>query len=135
MRTAVLRIGLPALVLALAVVVSSGSARSAAVRPCHAVVQRGVLPSWARTGFSDSRPKLPHSLSRGGGLAALIFGDPLLAPPSKHRSNKILWVARAPLTPGGGDLRLHARRMRGIRAVGRAVWRVVAAGRARRSSI
>jgi hypothetical protein len=41
-----------------------------------------------------------------GELAAILFGDPLTAPPSPDRSNKILWVARR--TPRPGPLRLVA---------------------------
>jgi hypothetical protein len=105
-----------------------GGARSAPPRPCRAVVQRGVLPSWARTGFSDPRPKLPHEVSRGGRLAALLFGDPLTAPPRTNVNNKILWVSRPALTPPAGDLRLRAQRMRGTRRIGRPVIRIVPGG-------
>jgi hypothetical protein len=62
-------------------------------------VDRGVLPQWARTGFSHPQPKMPHVLSRGGQITAILFGDPLMSPPSPDRSNKILWVPReTPLT-------------------------------------
>ena len=41
---------------------------------CRAVVDRGVLPRWARTGFSDPRPRMPHVVGREGQLAAILFG-------------------------------------------------------------
>jgi hypothetical protein len=63
---------------------------------------------------------MPHALGRSGRIAALIFGDPLLSPPSKRRSNKILWVSRATASPGS-NLRISAQRMRGRRRVGQPV--------------
>jgi hypothetical protein len=116
------------LVLLLAVTAWPAGARPAPVRPCHAVVDRGVLPVWARPGFSGRRPRMPHTVGRRGQLAALIFGNPLLFPPSKVRSNKILWVARPPWSPRVRNLRLRAQRMRGARPVGRPVTRIVAGG-------
>jgi hypothetical protein len=109
---------------------AGGGAVAAALaggRPCRSPVRRGVLPVWARTGFSDPRPRLPHVLGRRGLLAALIFGYPLSAPPTRDHGNKILWVSRARLRPGA-DLRLTARRMEGNRAVGGVVVRVVRGG-------
>ena len=118
MRRAVL-----AAIVAGAVLVPPASAR----RACQASVARGVLPSWARTGFSDPRPRMPHAVARDGSIAALFFGDPLRFPTPKHGSNKVLWVARH--TPRGpSDLRISAQRMRGRRAVGRHVIRVVRGG-------
>jgi hypothetical protein len=64
-----------------------------AARSCHAVVDRGVIPAWARTGFSDPEPRMPHVLGRHGRIVAILFGDPLVAPPARDRSNKILWVS------------------------------------------
>lgn len=107
----------------LAVLAPVASAR----RACQATVARGVLPSWARTGFSDPRPRMPHAVARAGTIAALFFGDPLRFPAPKHRSNKVLWVARqTPKAPS--DLRISAHRMRGTRPVGRHVIRVVRGG-------
>jgi hypothetical protein len=108
---------------------SVGRAAAPAPRPCAAVVQRGVIPSWARAGFSDARPRLAHTLSRSGQLIALIFGDPLTAPPRKQENNKILWVTRVPMPANAiGDLTLRAQRMLGTRRVGRVVTRVVVGG-------
>jgi hypothetical protein len=109
--------------VALAVLAPAATAR----RACRASVARGVLPSWARTGFSDPRPRMPHAVARDGTIAALFFGDPLRFPPPRHGSNKVLWVARH--TPNGpSDLRISAQRMRGTRTVGRHVIRVVRGG-------
>jgi hypothetical protein len=94
---------------------------------CHSVVHRGVLPAWARAGFSDPRPRMPHVLGRSGDVVAIIFGYPLLAPPAKTRSNKILWVAREHDQPLG-DMRITAQRMRGRHTAGRHVVRVVRGG-------
>lgn len=59
----------------------------------------GPLPEWARTGFSGPDPVMPFVYSRDGGMVAILFGDPLTAPPPTDRSNKILWVFR-PLSEG-----------------------------------
>jgi hypothetical protein len=108
---------------ALALVPASASASSA----CHSAVREGVLPTWARTGFSDPRPRMPHVLGRSGEIAAIVFGHPLLAPPAETRANKILWVSRRPLKRGS-DLRIRAQRMRGDKPVGRHVVRVIRGG-------
>jgi hypothetical protein len=107
---------------------ASASARASKVSPpvCHSSVDRGVLPSWARTGFSDPRPRLPHVVGRAGEIAALVFGYPLSAPP-REDSNKILWVSRRAVKPLS-DLRIHAQLMRGRARVGRPVVRVVVGG-------
>jgi hypothetical protein len=53
-----------------------------------------VLAPWARTGFSDPRPKIAHALGRSGRIAAILFGD-LVSPPHKDSGNKILrWSGR-----------------------------------------
>jgi hypothetical protein len=103
------------------------TAEAAAPPPCHSTVHNGVVPSWARTGFSSPRPRLPFAVARHGQIAALVFGYPLLAPPSATRSNKILWVSHARLVPSD-DLRISAQRMRGTTRLGRPVKRVVDGG-------
>ena len=87
---------------------------------------RGVLPVWARTGFSEERPKVPHVLGRDGEIVAILFGD-LTAPPSKDPGNKILWVAKDPVKPLS-DLRISARRIVHGHYTGRTVHRTVAGG-------
>jgi hypothetical protein len=94
---------------------------------CRPAVQRGVLPPWARAGFSAARPRMPHVLSAAGKLTAILWADPLLSPPTKTHNNKILWVARATTDPGS-DLRISAQRMQGSRAVGAPVARRVMGG-------
>jgi hypothetical protein len=110
-------------VVALVAAAPAGAAR----RPCTATVDQGVLPAWARAGFSDPKPRLPHVLARGGTILAAIFGYPLLSPPSQTRSNKILWVARVtPQRPS--DLRIAAQRLEGSTPVGAPVARRVMGG-------
>jgi hypothetical protein len=112
-------------VAALAVVAVAVAGRP--TRACDPAVDRGVLPEWARAGFSGPEPRLSHVVARDGRLAALLLGDPLTAPPRQNRSNKILWVSRTPQR-APSDLRLSAQRMDGDRAVGRPVARTVQRG-------
>ncbi len=65
---------------------------------CDGTPRTGVLPTWARDGFSDPEPAVPHVLSRDGRMAAILFG-PLQSPSAQGRNNKILWVER-PDSPG-----------------------------------
>jgi hypothetical protein len=67
-------------------------------------VDRGVLPTWARTGFSDAQPKIPHVIGQRGEITAILFEDMT----SGDREKKVLWVAREPWT-GTTDLRIDAR--------------------------
>jgi hypothetical protein len=94
---------------------------------CDARVSRGPIPAWARGGFSEPEPRLPHAISRGGKLAALLLGDPLSSPPAPDHSNKILWVSRIP-TRSPSDLRIRARRYAAASPAGPAVTRVVPRG-------
>ena len=121
-----------ALIVAVAAAATAAPAGSSAragssVPACHSAVHHGVLPTWARTGFSDPRPRLPHVIGRSGEIAALVFGYPLRSPPDKDRGNKILWVSRRAVKPLS-DLRIRAQRMEGRRRVGRPVTRVVVGG-------
>jgi hypothetical protein len=113
--------------LACVSILAMAAPAAAATAPCHASVSRGVLPAWARTGFSDPRPRMPHTLGRAHRIAAIIFGYPLLSPPGKRRSNKILWVSRGAVRPMS-DLRIRAQKMRGRRRIGRHEVRVVRGG-------
>src|SRR4051794_3378141 len=82
-------------------------------------------PPWARTGFSDPKPHMPFMLSAKGKIGAIVWGNPLIAPPAKDRSNKILWVSHTPLKPGGGDLSISAQRIVGGKPVGEPLARSV----------
>jgi hypothetical protein len=112
-------------VLAIAVV-GCGSANasqppaSVAATACTPVVDRGVLPDWARSGFSDPQPVAPHAVGRAGEIAAILFGDPLSSPPSTSHTNKILWVARQSFG-SAPTLKITAQRMNGVAAVGASV--------------
>ena len=124
-RTAV-AFAVAAAILVAIVVADGGAGGSAGDRPCDAVVDRGVVPQWARSGFSEPEPRLPHVIGREERIAALIFGDPLTAPP-EGRDNKILWVSRARVR-AGATLRIRAQRMDGTRRLGKPVTRLVAGG-------
>jgi hypothetical protein len=80
---------------------------SPAGRGCHARVDRGPLPTWARGGFTPADQAIPHVVSAKGDIAGVLFGDPLSAPRESSRSNKILWVSRPEVVPGS-SLRIHA---------------------------
>jgi hypothetical protein len=112
--------------LALALALTGGSSAKGPV-PCAQTISNGVLPDWARDGFSDNAPSMPHTVGRMGWIAALLFAQPLLAPPGRTYNNKILWVARKPLTKPS-DLRITAQRMVGARPVGAPVLRRVQGG-------
>ena len=93
---------------------------------CAPHVVYGVIPSWARSGFSEPKPRMHYELSRDGGIAALLFAYPLLAPPPKTHTNKILWVSH--VSTNGSPLLITARRMIGSTVVGQVVKRQVAGG-------
>ena len=95
-------------VLTAAVVVAVAVAGGSSEQRCGQAVDRGVLPEWARTGFSDKEPKIAHVIGREGELAAILFGDPLTAPQDSEHSNKILWVERTPINAPGA-LKIRAR--------------------------
>jgi len=90
------------------VLVLAGCGSSSRGSSSCGAVDRGELPAWATAGFSDPHPSMPHVVGRGGAITAVLFGDPLVAPPAKGRSNKILWVARRPVTTPGA-LKIRAR--------------------------
>ncbi len=94
---------------------------------CDARVARGVLPDWARSGFSDPQPSVPHVVGRSGEIAAILFGDPLSSPPSTRHTNKILWVSRR-ASGFAPALTISAQRMDGARLVGAPVQRQVEGG-------
>ena len=84
---------------------TSTSTELPAAGACSSTVRTGVLPTWARAGFSGPEPMAPHVLSEDGAVVAILFGSTLHAPPSAEVTNKILWVTREPLA---GPLRIDA---------------------------
>jgi hypothetical protein len=95
---------------------------------CSRKVPVHLLPPWARTGFSDPKPHMPFVLSAQGKIGAIVWGNPLIAPPDPDRSNKILWVSHTPFKPGGGDLRISAQRIVAGKPVGAPLARSVMGG-------
>lgn len=93
---------------------------------CSPNVVTAVLPDWARAGFTDAAPTMPYEVGRSGEIAAIVFGFPLLAPPSTVRSNKILWVSHQSTTADRLDI--SAQQMDGATAVGNPVKQSVAGG-------
>ena len=66
----------------------------------------GVLPTWARSGWSPTTQLVRHLLRTDQAIVAVPFGWPLRDPahqPSDH-ANKILWIAKA----DGGPLHIVA---------------------------
>ena len=59
---------------------------------CHSAVVRGVLPVWARSGFSDPEPVMPYVRSASGHIVAILFTGRLTSPPRRDVANKVLWV-------------------------------------------
>ena len=101
-------------------------ARSEAIR-CHSGISKGVLPVWARAGFSGPRPRIPHVLGRSGQVLGIVFGYPLRSPPAAGRNNKILWVSRTlPKTPA--PLWIRAQRLDGTRPLGAPIRQIVPGG-------
>jgi hypothetical protein len=102
---------------------------AAAIRPCRSGLQVGVLPIWARAGFSDPRPRTENVVGRQDRIAAILFGrrSYLDSPPAADHNNKILWVSRVRTRPGE-RLSIGAQLMRGTRRVGVPVNRTVLGG-------
>jgi hypothetical protein len=69
---------------------------------------------------------MPFEIGRRGEIVALLWADPLLAPPPTTHNNKILWVSQMPTN--GSALLISAQRMTGAKPVGGAVHRQVAGG-------
>lgn len=93
---------------------------------CHPEVSDAVLPPWARAGFSERRPRIPHELGRSGRILAIVWGR-LDSPPSPDRANKINWVSHVRDVPGR-SLHIDAQRMDGATPVGAPVRRLVRGG-------
>ena len=70
---------------------AGGTATSAS---CVNPVPSRVLPEWARAGFSDAEPSIPYVLGDRGDIVAILFAQPLYAPPATDgRQNKVLWAS------------------------------------------
>jgi hypothetical protein len=106
---------------------ATADASSSSPASCRPAVSSGVLPTWARAGFSDATPKIAHITGRSGTIMAILFAQPLSSPPARSHNNKILWVAKLG-TETTGDLRIGAQRMVGAHMVGSTVTRVVSGG-------
>jgi hypothetical protein len=104
----------------------SNALSSSVASPCDGRIDRGVLPVWARDGFSDREPRMPHVMSKSGQVVAIILGDPLSSPPSAGHSNKILWVATDAWTSPTAEI--SAQRMVGATRVGSPVERPLDGG-------
>lgn len=72
---------------------------------CVDPVPSGLLPAWARTGFSDPHPRIPYVMGDSGSIVAILFAQPLTSPPSSDHNNKILWASRV---SDGSPLRVTA---------------------------
>ncbi len=70
---------------------------------CSESISPGVLPTWARAGFSPADTPIPHVLSANGTIVAILFGD-LRAHQTAGSFNKILWVAK----DGQGEMDITA---------------------------
>jgi hypothetical protein len=106
---------LPAIAASVVVVVVAAIAylvtrdRPAASTPSASgscAIEVGVLPQWARDGFSDPAPVMPYVRSDHGRMLAILWDKdrPLTAPPRADQNNKILWVS----PDGGTPLVIHA---------------------------
>ena len=73
---------------------------------CDGSVRTAPLPAWARTGFTPPDQATTYVEGAGGDIVGVLFGWPLMAPPTRDRQNKILWVAR--VSEGGDPLRIAA---------------------------
>ncbi len=118
------------LATALCVLVSGSGAAgvaSSGVRACSSAVQHGTLPVWARGGFHPPTQRIPHVLGRSKAIVAILWADPLEAPPPINHNNKILWVPRRSFS-SFTTLRISAQRMSGTRFLGKPVQRSVRGG-------
>jgi hypothetical protein len=72
----------------------------AVVAACRSTVVRGVLPEWARTGFSDPEPVMPYVRSASGSVVAILFAGRLTSPPRPDVANKVLHGSGPAVTTG-----------------------------------
>lgn len=89
---------------------------------CHSEVVVGPVPEWANAGFTDGA-EVPHVIGRGGRILAVYFADSLVAADGPNPLNKVLFVAREPLS-GLTPLTIDAQ----LEGIGPVVHRVRAEG-------
>jgi len=91
----------------------SGSTAASGPATCGAPVIT-PLPSWARGGFQPPDIPVLHEISAHGLMVAVLFGNPLTAPPASDHHNKVLWVSEPtaaegdPTAPNFDDLQIDA---------------------------
>lgn len=75
---------------------SAGVATPAPGADCSSDFTPQPLPTWARAGFTPPSHPMPYVLGDDEDIVAILWvtHDPLVVPPLKSRSNKILWVSR-----------------------------------------
>ncbi len=79
-----------------------------AARACDGTPTVGVLPVWARTGFSEAEPVMPYVRSRSGRVLGILFGS--WSPGDGGRqARKVLWVWNEG-PDAGSPVRLSAQR-------------------------
>jgi hypothetical protein len=130
-----MRLAIPTLLAFSAVILgSSGVSEAAATTTtsaCRSDVHISVVPTWARVGFSQAKPRMPYALGKSGNIVAILWAphNALVSPPLKDRNNKILWVARAPLPVDKvTTFYIRAQRMVGTHDMGTPVSRIVRGG-------
>jgi hypothetical protein len=129
-----IRVFAPAVALFVGLAVPANSAMapavsgaSAASSTCPTEVIDGVLPTWARGGFSEQSPHMKYELGTHDEIAAILWAYPLLAPPPTTHHNKILWVSRVSDT--GSTLFITAELLKaGIHSTRQVVRREVVGG-------
>lgn len=87
-------LGTTLLVVAMA---NAGCAGRPGAASCHEDVQVGPLPEWATAGFSEGA-QVPRVVGRAGLILAVPFSQPLVSSAGPKPMNKVLFVAREPLT-------------------------------------
>ncbi len=106
---------------------SNGQAVAGPTGACRSELRDGLLPVWARGGFSDPEPRTTYVLGTSGRIVAILFGSrSLSSPPAADHHNKILWVSR--VATSGRDLSIEAQRISGSKPLGAPVARSVTGG-------
>lgn len=85
-------------------------ATSAAAAQACPPITSGILPGWARGGFSEKRPRVPFVSGRNGEIIGIIFKRPLVSPAPVGENEKILWVSHS-VGASGAPLRITGREL------------------------